>query len=50
MSPNYAFIKSRLFRFVATILRPFAEWRVKRLCFRLPLAAWGMHLFQRYCV
>ena len=43
MNPNYMFIRSHLFTAVATLLRPLAQWRVRRFDFRLPLAAWLMH-------
>jgi len=47
MNPRYMFIRSRLFTWTATLLRPFAEWRVKHLYLGFPLAAWLLYQIQR---
>lgn len=46
-NPEYLFIRSRLFSTVARCLRPIAEWRLKRLEFRVPALALIMHRIRR---
>ncbi|OGW83054.1 MAG: hypothetical protein A2987_01850 [Omnitrophica bacterium RIFCSPLOWO2_01_FULL_45_10] len=46
MNPEYMFIHSKIFTVIAKILRPVAEWRVRKMCFRFPVEAWVMNLVQ----
>lgn len=48
MNPTYMFIRSKIFKCVALCLRPIAEWRVKRFCFRFPIEAWLIRMAQRF--
>ena len=48
MNPSYIFIRSKFFTFIASMLRPIAEWRVKKFCFRFPIEARLMYLAQRF--
>jgi len=48
MNPGYMFIHSKIFTFITFLLRPIAEWRVKRFCFRFPLEAWFVYMVQRF--
>lgn len=48
MNPTYIFIRSKIFTFIARLLKPLAEWRVRNFCFRFPVEAWLMYLAQRF--
>lgn len=48
VNPTYMFVRSRLFSAVVFALRPIAEWRIKRFCFRFPVEAWLLYLIQRF--
>ncbi|MFC1658628.1 B12-binding domain-containing radical SAM protein [Candidatus Omnitrophota bacterium] len=48
MNPDYIFTRSKLFTFVASLLRPIAEWRVRRLCFCFPVEAYFMRIIQKF--
>jgi radical SAM superfamily enzyme YgiQ (UPF0313 family) len=47
LNPEYLFINSRLFSVLARLMLPITRWRVRHLCFRLPLAARVMALAER---
>ncbi len=47
MNPEYMFIRSKLFTFIARMLLPLATWRVKNLRFALPIESWGMNLIRK---
>jgi len=48
LNPEYLFIDSKLFTFVAYLLRPVAEWRIKNFFFFLPIESWLMQIVQRF--
>ncbi len=50
LNPVYLFIDSKLFTFVAHLLRPVALWRIKRFCFFFPIESWLMQIVQRLLV
>jgi anaerobic magnesium-protoporphyrin IX monomethyl ester cyclase len=48
MNPEYMFIRSKIFTFLAKLLLPIAAWRVKNFSFVLPVESWGMNLVRKY--
>lgn len=48
LNPEYLFIDSKIFTFVASLLQPIAEYRVKNLCFFFPVESWLLQLAQRF--
>ena len=47
LNPEYLFINSKIFTFVAFLLRPITEYRVKNLCFFFPVESWLLQIAQR---
>jgi len=50
VNPDYFFINSKAFTFVASLLSPLAKWRLKRLCFRFPFEAQVLRIISRIIV
>jgi radical SAM superfamily enzyme YgiQ (UPF0313 family) len=47
INPDYVFIRSKLFTFVASLLCPVAKWRLRRFYFRFPVEAWVVNAISR---
>ena len=47
INPDYVFIHSKLFTFVASLLCPVAKWRLRRFYFRFPVEAWVVNIISR---